>query len=208
MKLYDAVIAPNPRRVRWFMAEKGIEDIEIIQMNLMQGTHKTPDYLQKMGLANVPALEMDDGTTITESLAICRYLESVYPEPNLFGTTPAEVAVIEMWTRRAEMLVATPFMFAVRHLYPALAALETQNAEVGNYNAAAATRALKVLERQLADHPFIAGDRLTIADIVAFTGIDFTRMLKVKIPEDLTALTRWADHMRARPAAQAGMVRA
>ena len=74
MKLYDAVIAPNPRRVRWFMAEKGIEDIEIVQMNLMQGTHKTPDYLEKAGLANVPALEMDDGTTITESLAICEYV--------------------------------------------------------------------------------------------------------------------------------------
>ena len=99
MKLYDTPLAPNPRRVRWFMAEKGIEDIEIVPLNLIQGDHKTPDYLERAGLPNVPALEMDDGTTITESVAICRYLESRYPEPNLFGRTPEETAVIEMARR-------------------------------------------------------------------------------------------------------------
>lgn len=205
MKLYDTPLAPNPRRVRWFMAEKGIDDIEIVRMNLMEGRHKQPDFLAKAGLPTLPALEMDDGSTITESLAICRYLESRYPEPNLFGRTPEETAVIEMWTRRAELLVATPFMLGVRHLHPALAALEQQVPAIGEYNRDQGLRALKVLDRRLAESEWLAGDRLTIADIVAWIGIDFTRMLKLSIPEDLTHVQRWAAAMRARPAAKAGM---
>lgn len=205
MKLYDTPLAPNPRRVRWFMAEKGIEDVEIVRLNLMEGGHKTPEYLAKAGLPNVPALELDDGTTITESLAICRYLESQYPEPNLFGRTPVEIAVIEMWTRRAELLVATPFMVGVRHLHPAMAALEKQDAAVGEYNRDQGLRALKVLDRRLAESEWLAGDRLTIADIVGFIGIDFTRMLKLPIPEELTHVQRWVAAMRARPAAKAAM---
>jgi glutathione S-transferase len=205
MKLYDTPLAPNPRRVRWFMAEKGIEDIEIVTLNLMEGTHKQAGYLEKAGLPNVPMLEMDDGTCVTESLAICRYLESKYPEPNLFGRTPEETAVIEMWTRRGEMLVATPLMVGVRHTHPAMAALETQNPEVGEYNKQAGLKALKVLDRRLAESEWLAGDRLTIADIIAFVGIDFGRMIKLKPPEELTHVCRWADAMRARPAAKAGM---
>jgi glutathione S-transferase len=207
MKVYDTPLAPNPRRVRWFMAEKGIEDVEVITLNLMDGQHKTPDYLAKSGLANVPMLEMDDGTCITESIAICRYLESRYPEPNLFGRTPEEIAVIEMWMRRAEMLVATPVMVGVRHTHPAMAALEQQVPAVGEHNLQAGTRALKVLDRQLEGREWIAADRLTIADIVAFIGIDFGRMIKFRPPEELANVCRWADAMRARPAALAGMPR-
>jgi glutathione S-transferase len=205
MKLYDTPLAPNPRRVRWFMAEKGIEDIEVVTLNLMEGGHKTPDYVAKFGLANVPALELDDGTAITESLAICRYLESLYPEPNLFGRDPKETAVIEMWTRRCEMMVATPFMLAVRHLHPAMGALEKQEPVIGEHNKAGALRALKILDRQLEGRDWIAADRLTIADIVAFVGLDFTRMLKLALPEDLANVGRWHQAMRERPAAKAGM---
>src|ERR1700753_3387554 len=151
MKLYDAAIAPNPRRVRWVMAEKGITDIEVVAMSIPDGAHKQPDYLAKTGLPVLPALEMDDGTTITESIAICRYLESRYPEPNLFGRGPEETAVVEMWMRRAEMLVAPPFMMGARHTHPALAALETQNPAIAEYNKAAGLRALKVLDRKLAE---------------------------------------------------------
>jgi glutathione S-transferase len=208
MKLYDTPLAPNPRRVRWFMAEKGIDDIEVVTLNLIQGEHKTPEYLAKAGLANVPALELDDGTTITESVAICRYLESRYPEPNLFGRSPEETAVIEMWMRRAEMLVATPFMLGVRHTHPALAALETQNPAIAEYNKASGLRALKVLDRRLAETEWLAGDRLTIADIVGFIGIDFGRMIKLGPPPELTNVARWADAMRQRPAAKAGMPQA
>jgi glutathione S-transferase len=171
----------------------------------MEGQHKTPDYLRKAGLANVPMLEMDDGTCVTESIAICRYLESRYPEPNLFGRTPEEVAVIEMWTRRAEMMVATPLMIGVRHTHPAMAALEQQVAPVGEHNIETGTRALKLLDRRLGESEWLATDRLTIADIVAFVGIDFGRMIKFRPPEDLTNVARWAAAMRERPAAKAGM---
>jgi glutathione S-transferase len=203
MKLYDAPVAPNPRRVRWVMAEKGITDIDVIAISIPDGEHKTAGYLAKAGLPQLPMLEMDDGTTITESLAICRYLESLYPEPNLFGVTPRETAVIEMWTRRAEMLVATPFMLGVRHAHPAFAALERQVPEVAEWNQKTGSNALKVLDRRLAESPFLAADRLTIADIVAAVGIDFARIVRLRPPEELTDLNRWLEAMRERPGAKA-----
>ncbi|QUD89742.1 glutathione S-transferase [Phenylobacterium montanum] len=205
MKLFDSRRAPNPRRVRWFMAEKGIDDIEIIDVDLFGGQHKQLEYLQKFGAANVPALEMDDGTAITESVAICRYLESVYPEPNLFGRDAKETAIIEMWSRRAEMLVATPLMMAVRHSHPALAALETQIPEIAENGRQSGARGLKLIDRRLAESEFIAADRVTIADILAATAIDFARMARFKPPEELVNVRRWYDAMMARPAAQAGV---
>jgi len=205
MKVYFSKRAPNPRRVSWVIAEKGASEIEQIDIDLLKGEHKTPEYLEKVGIPNVPALEMDDGTVITESIAICRYLESKYPEPNLFGRTPEETAVIEMWSRRAEMMLATPLMLTVRHTHPALAVLEKQVPEVAEANRTAAERSLKTFERQLAKAAFIAGDRITIADIIAFIGFDFARMAKFAIPETMPNLTRWAAAMRARPAAAAGV---
>jgi glutathione S-transferase len=204
MKLYDTYRAPNPRRVRWFLAEKGISDIEIVNVDLMKGEHRASDYLAKVGIPNVPALELDDGTVITESLAICRYLESLYPEPNMFGRDAKEAALIEMWTRRAEMLVGNPLMLAVRHAHPALAALETQVPEVAENNRQAAEKALTLFDRQLADHPFIAGDRITMADIVAAASLDFARMVKFTVPERLANVARWREAMMAREAAKAG----
>jgi glutathione S-transferase len=203
MKLYDAPIAPNPRRVRWVMAEKGITDIEVVAVSIPDGGHKTADYLAKAGLPNLPMLEMDDGTAVTESLAICRYLESRYPEPNLFGRTPEETAVIEMWTRRAELMVATPFMLGVRLSHPGFAALETPAPEVGAWNQQAGLKALEVLDRRLAESEWLGADRLTIADIVAFIGIDFARIVRLRPPEELTHVVRWAEVMRERPAAKA-----
>lgn len=205
MKLYDSFRAPNPRRVRWFMAEKGIDDIEVINLDVFKGEHKTPGYLKKAGLPNVPALEIDDETTITESVAICRYLESVYPEPNMFGRDPKETAVIEMWTRRCEMMLATPLMLSVRHSHPALAALEKQIPEIAETNKAGAERVLKVFDRQLKDSAYIAADRITIADILAATAIDFSRMAKFAIPEGYEHVRHWYEGMMARPAAKAGV---
>lgn len=205
MKLFDSRRAPNPRRVRWFMAEKGINDIEVIDVDLFKGEHRDPEYLAKTGAPNVPALEMDDGTTITESVAICRYLESLYPEPNMFGRDPKEAAIIEMWSRRAEMLVATPLMMAVRHSHPALAALETQIPEIAENGRQSGAKALKLFDRRLADSAFIAADRVTIADILAATAIDFARMARFKPPEELQNVGRWYAAMMARPAAQAGV---
>ena len=205
MKLFDSQRAPNPRRVRWCMAEKGIDNIEIVSIDIMKGEHRAPAYRDRAGLAQVPVLEMDDGTAITESIAICRYLESLYPEPNLFGHDAKETAVIEMWTRRAEMMLATPLMLAVRHSHPALAALEQQVPEIAAAHLASAQRALKMFDRQLEQNAFIAGDRFTIADIVAFTGVDFARMVKFRPDASLVHVARWADAMRQRPAAAAGM---
>ena len=205
MKLYDTPLAPNPRRVRWFMAEKGIEDIEIVSLNLIEGTHKQPEYLAKAGLPNVPALEMDDGTTVTESIAICRYLEALNPEPNLFGHDPKEQALIEMWTRRCEIYLANPMMLNVRFSHPALAALEAPQPQVAEYSRLGAEKFMRLLDRQLAEHEFIAADRFTIADIVAAVGLDFARLVKYRPPEELTHLARWLEACRARPAAKAGV---
>jgi glutathione S-transferase len=205
MKLYDSRRAPNPRRVRWFMAEKGIDDIEIVQVDILKNEHRTPDYLARAGLANVPALELEDGMTITESVAICRYLESLYPEPNLFGRDAREIAVIEMWTRRAELMLSTPLMMTVRHGHPALAVLEQQSLEMAERYRGQAERALKVFERRLAESAYIASDRVTMADIIAITGLDFARMVKFHPAEDLIHIARWVEAMKARPASSAGV---
>jgi glutathione S-transferase len=205
MKLYDSRRAPNPRRVRWVMAEKGVEDIEIIQVDLFKNEHRDPAFLAKAGLANVPALELDDGLVITESLAICRFLETLHPEPNLFGRDPRETAIIEMWTRRAEMLLATPLMMTVRHSHPALASLETQSPAVADLNRGAASRAAVIFDRRLSQSAFIAADRVTIADIIAYTALDFARMAAFKVPPEAASLSAWMAVMRARPAATAGV---
>ena len=205
MKLYTSHRAPNPRRVRWVMAEKGIEDVDLVEVDILTGEHKTPEYRARVGVPHVPALELDDGTTISESVAICRYLEALYPEPNLFGRDPREQAVIEMWTRRCEFYLANPIMLTVRHSHPALAALEAvQMPQLADYNRVAAEKFMKTLDRRLAEHAFIAADRFTIADIVAVVGLDFARLIKYRPPEELTHLARWLEACRARPAAGAG----
>jgi len=206
MKLYTSHRAPNPRRVRWVLAEKGVEDVELVELDIMVGEHRTPEYRARVGVPHVPALELPDGTTISESIAICRYLESVYPEPNLFGRDAAEQAVIEMWTRRCEFYLANPIMLNVRHSHPALAALEaTQLPQVAEYNKVSAEKFMKTLDRRLADHEFIAADRFTIADVVAVVGLDFARLIKYRPPEEFTHLARWLEASRARPAAKAGV---
>lgn len=205
MKLYDSTRAPNPRRVRWFLAEKGVTDIEIQQVNIFFGEHRTPEYRAKVGVPHVPALELDDGTCISESIAICRYLESLHPEPNMFGRDPKEQAVIEMWMRRCEFYLANPMMLVVRHTHPALAAIETQSPELAESNRTTAEKFMKTLDRRLADNQWIAADRFTIADLVAVVGLDFGRLIKYRAPEEHVHLARWLEACRARPAAQAGM---
>jgi len=206
MKLYTSHRAPNPRRVRWVMAEKGVADVELVEIDIMSGDHKTPEYRARVGVPHVPALELDDGTTVSESVAICRYLEAMYPEPNLFGHDAREQAVVEMWTRRNEFYLANPIMLSVRHSHPALAALEaTQVPQVADYNRVGAERFMRTLDRHLADHEFIAIDRFTIADIVAVVGLDFARLVKYRPPEELIHLARWLETCRQRPAAKAGV---
>jgi len=205
MKLYESRRAPNPRRVRWVMAEKGVTDVEGVEIDLLAGEHRTAAYRDKVGVPHVPALELDDGTCISESIAICRYLEALYPEPNLFGRDPREQAIIEMWTRRCEMYLANPMMLNVRFSHPALAALEAPQPQVAEYSRLGAEKFMRLLDRQLAEHEFIAADRFTIADIVAAVGLDFARLVKYRPPEEFIHLARWLDACRARPAAKAGV---
>lgn len=204
MKLYDFPFAPNPRRVRWVMAEKGIDNIEIVPVDIISGQHKTSEYKGRVGFAHVPALELDSGQVISESVAICRYLEALYPEPNLFGRGPEETVEIEMWTRRVEMYLATPLMLFTRHTHPAMSALEAPNPAVADYNRAQAERFLKTLDRRLEGRDFIVADRLTIADIVAAIGLDFPRIVRWKPDAALANVNRWYAAMRERPAASAG----
>lgn len=201
MKLYSAPYAPNPRRVTMFMAEKGITDIEVIQLDLPKDEHRTPDFRAKSPLSQIPTLELDDGRCLTESRAICTYLESLYPEPNLMGRDGFERAEIEMWDRRVELMVSMPMMLWVRHGNPVLAAVEkNQNPAIAASNQETAMKMARWFDAQLAERPFMAGDRLTNADLTALAGIDFAKMNKWR-PDDTTPnLKRWRAMMGERPA--------
>lgn len=198
MKLYTADYAPNPRRVRWIMAEKGITDIAIEPVDLMTLQHKDHPRVLATGMAAIPVLELDDGTLLAESVAIGRYLESLYPEPNLFGRDPLETARIEMWFRRIEQHFATPLMHATRQTHPLLAVLEPPNPVVAEYLLDMANHFTAVLDRQLEGRDFVVADRLTIADIVAFCGLDFARIIRHRPDRDFAHLGRWAKAMRER----------
>ena len=203
MKLYTTKLAPNPRRVAWLMAEKSIDDIEIVEVDILGGEQRQPEFRNKFGFGHLPGLELDDGTCFTETLAIGRYLESLYPEPNLFGTDAKEQAMIEMWTRRAEIYLANPIMLFVRMTHPALSVLEAPQPEVAAYNKASAEKFMKSLDRHLADNEYLTG-RFSMADIVGVSGIDFGRLVKYRPPEEYTHLKRWLELCLSRPAAKAG----
>lgn len=191
MKLYSAAYAPNPRRVTMFIAEKGLE-IETINVDLAAGQQHAEAFKAKSPLAQAPVLELDDGRCLTESRAICGYLEALHPEPNLMGADAYERAHIEMWDRRVEHAFMLPLMFWVRHGHPVMARVEPNQTEgVATFNQAQAMRAAAYLNDELASRPWIAGDRFTIADITAACGVDFAKMMKWRPGEDLAHLARW-----------------
>jgi glutathione S-transferase len=201
MKLYIAPYAPNPRRVRAFIAEKGITDIEMITLNLVEGEHKTRDFRDLSPFAQVPTLVLDDGRALTESRAICTYLEARYPEPNLMGRDAFERGFIEMWDRRVELMIAMPLLLWVRHGNPVLAALEkNQSADFAERNRDQAMKFAAVLDQLLSGQDFICGDRLTIADVTLLAGMDMAKMMKWRPGEDLPHLRRWRVMMGERPA--------
>lgn len=203
MKFYDTPLAPNPRRVRVFMAEKGI-DIPKVAIDLGRMEQKSEAFTAVNPRQRTPALELDDGTVITESVAICRYLEALQPEPNLFGRTPLEIGQIEMWSRRMELNLLATVAAAFRHLHPAMAAMEVpQVKEWGEVNRGRIVDELTFLDRHLKGRAFICCDRFTNADITALIGVDFIRPTRVPIPDDLVELKRWHAAVSARPSAQA-----
>ena len=173
MKLYDNPMANSPRKVRMFLVEKNILDVEIINIDLMQGEHKTPEYRAIAPNSRIPALRLEDGTVIMESTAICRYLESLYPEPNLFGENPMEIASIEMWQCRVYNELMIPLAMGFRHLHPAMAAMENQNKEYGEAQKQIGIKSLGYFNGVLGESAFVAGARYTFADIQMITTTDF-----------------------------------
>jgi glutathione S-transferase len=205
MKLHTSARAPNPRRVDMFIAEKGIAGIERELLDLNAGEHRSEKFRARNPVARVPVLELDDGRCLSESRAICSYLESLYPEPNLMGRDAEERAFIEMADRRVELHLMALIANFVRHTHPGLATLEQpQFADFGASQGEKMREAAAILDRQLESHPYIAGERFTIADITAFCGIEFARLGRFKPAEaGLPHLAAWRERVAARPSAQA-----
>ena len=203
MKLYTSTRAPNPRRVDIFLAEKGIS-VPKVEIEIMKKEHKLPEFVARNPMMRVPVLELDDGTCIAESIAICRYFEEVQPDPPLFGIDPVDRALVEMWQRRIELNLMLPVAMAFRHLHPAMAELETPQIAVwGEANKPKVVEMLEWLDGDLGDRPFIAGDRYTVADISALVGIDFMKPARLALPDTCINLKRWYAEVSARPSAKA-----
>ena len=203
MKLYDSPLAPNPRRTRIFLAEKGIS-VPTEQVDIATKQHLTSEYTALNPLQRVPALMLDDGTVITESIAICRYFEALQPEPPLFGTGAKEIALVEMWNRRCELNLFFTVAHVFRHTHPAMKELEVpQVAEWAEANRPRVADFLKLLDCELKEREFIAGAHYTVADITALCAIDFMKPARIAVPEGLSSLQRWREAVSARPSSRA-----
>jgi glutathione S-transferase len=202
MKLYISSHAPNPRRVTMFIAEKGIAGIEHVMVDLLGGETRSPAFLAKNPFGRVPVLELDDGRMLSETRAICTYLEGIRPEPNLMGEGYEERAFIEMADRRVELMLFLQIANSVRHTHPALAPLEQpQFKEFGASQGEKMRDTARWLDGVLAKQPYVAGERFTIADITAFCGLEFARGLMKFRPgeEGMGNLQEWRDRIAARP---------
>jgi len=204
MKLYGAPNpAPNPRRVRIFLAEKGVS-IPETPVNLRKREHKSPEFREKNPAGQIPTLELDDGRTLSETVAICRYLESLYPDPPMFGREPFKAAEIDMWVRRVELIMMVPVGMFWRHAHPYTAGLLTQFTDFGESNRERVAEAMLWFDRQLKDGgPFIVGETFTMADICALTTVDFAGFTGLEMPETAEALRAWHARVSARPSAAA-----
>ncbi|MEO0679563.1 MAG: glutathione S-transferase [Pseudomonadota bacterium] len=198
VRLVTCSTAPNPRRVHAFMAEKGIE-LPLRDIDLATRAHYAPEHLEKFDTHHLPALELEDGSTLTETVAICRYLEALHPEPNLMGATPLETAKIEQWVRRGEFQFMLPVAFVFRHSHPSMATLERQVPEWSEANRARVLEGLALMNRRLERSAFLGRETFSIADIGAYLSLDFMRVTKIAIPEEMTALIRWRDALAERP---------
>lgn len=204
MKLYSAPMpAPNPRRVRIFAAEKGVTLPEV-PLDLRAREHKSDDHLKRNSLGQVPVLELNDGTMITETVSICRYIEALYPDPPMFGRTPTEVALVDMWVRRIEIQLGEPTRMFWRHAHPATAALIEQHTVFGESNRAIVARGMAWLDREIGDgRAFITGDVYTMADIAALTMVDFAILIGLDPIAELKTVVAWHDRVSQRPSAAA-----
>jgi len=203
MKLYDGGRAPNPRRVRIFLAEKGIKvPLEQVDLGAMQ--QKSPAFTAVNPVQRVPVLVLDDGTVITESIAICRYFEALNPDPPLFGLGALDVAMVEMWNRRVELHLFFPVSHVFRNSHPAMKQMEVpQVPEWAEANKPRIAEFLHILDDDLKDRKFVAGDSFTVADITGLVAVDFMKPAKLSVPEDCANVRRWHAEVSARPSASA-----
>ncbi|MDJ1159800.1 glutathione S-transferase [Chelatococcus sp. SYSU_G07232] len=203
MQLYDGGRAPNPRRVRVFLAEKGIT-LPLVPVDLGKLEHKRPAFTAINPLQRVPALVLDAGTVIAESVAICRYFEETHPEPPLFGVGAIDRATVEMWNRRMEFELLFPVTQVFRHLHPAMAEMEVPQVPAwGEANKPRVMAFLALLDEALRGRRYVAGEALSIADITGLVAIDFMKPARLAVPEHLTQVRRWHADLSARPSAAA-----
>lgn len=202
MKLYDHSLAPNPRRVRIFLAEKGIT-VPSEQLDLFAGANRTPEALQRNPYGGLPVLELDDGTCIAESVAICRYLEELNPEPPLLGADARDRALVEMWNRRMELALFFQIGRYFQHTSEIFKTRIKQMPEVAEMAHEAALAQMQLIDGLIGDRQFIAGERYTIADITALVAFGLGQMVGLTIDPGLKNLTRWHGEVAARPSARA-----
>jgi len=202
MRLYDSAMAPNPRRVRIFLAEKGIT-LPLVAMDIGKAENRQPPFLAKNPLGGLPVLELDDGTCIAESVAICRYFEETQPQPPLLGTSATDRALVEMWQRRIELELFRFVTGCFQNTHKFFAGRIPQVPEYGEVCRNAARARLAWLDGELSSRPFVAGERYTIADITALCAIDFGRVSDIRIAPEQKHLQRWYDAVSSRPSAKA-----
>ena len=203
MKLYDGGRAPNPRRVRIFLAEKGIT-VPTEQVDLGNLQQRSAAFTAINPMQRVPALVLDDGTVIAESIAICRYFEGLHPEPPLFGRGALEAALVEMWNRRAELHLLFPVAAVFQHLHPAMKQMvQPQVPDWAEANKPRVAAFLQFLDGELESRAYIAGAHYTVADITALVAVDFMRVSKLSVPEEFAHVRRWHQAVSARPSAAA-----
>ena len=204
MLFYDSPNpAPNPRRVRIFLAEKGVR-VPTTTVSIPTGEHKAAEYLAVNPYGQTPALALDNGVVLTESVAICRYIEALHPDPPLFGMGGLDQAQVDMWTRRVELRLMTPLAMVWAHTHPFTArVVKPQYKEFGESQRPRVLAAMKEFDDALAGREWLDGERYTIADIVLLTTVDFAAFIGVPMPEELTNLLAWHDRATARPSAHA-----
>lgn len=203
MRLFDGGRVPNARRVRIYLAEKGI-NLTMVPTDIGRMDHKTAEFTARNPLQRVPVLELDDGAHLSESVAICRYFEELQPEPPLFGTGARERAFVEMWNRRAELELYLAVQAAFRHTHPAMAEREVPQVPAwGEANRPRALAMMALIDQQLSANTYLAGENFSIADITLLVTIDFLKPAKLAVPENLEYLRRWHQLVSSRPSAVA-----
>ena len=199
MKIYGSKNGSNPKKVRIFLAEKKL-DIPTVNLDFFKNEQRSPEYLKINSLGTAPSLVLDDGIVITESVAICRYLNELHPDPPLFGTDALSRAHVDMWSRRLELELSLPCAAVVQHTVDFFAEKITQVPAYADAQRAHAAQRFRWLNNEMADgRDFIAGDTYSMADIIAITAVSLAKMMKIEIAEDLRNVHGWHERVAARP---------